>query len=103
MPEGMAWGMPRSVTQLARTRLLSPIGKARDDATIVERVLEALRAILPLLAPRCFDVERFAVGAAWGGPGIAGCVRGATEAAAAITARWSYPRPLVSGAGRRYR
>lgn len=35
LPDGMALGMPRSVSQLARTRLLSPLGKARAAMDLV--------------------------------------------------------------------
>ena len=41
LPEGMALGMPRSLSQLARTRLLSPLGKAR---AALDPVLPARKA-----------------------------------------------------------
>lgn len=88
----------------------------RDDDAIVARALEALRVILPLPSPRWHAVERFEtgtpcpevgharraeeararasalggvtlVGAAVDGPGIAGCIRGATAAARGIATR----------------
>ncbi len=88
----------------------------RGDDAIVAHALEAVRTLLPLPAPRWHAVERFetgtpypevghlrraaecralaqalggvtVVGAGVDGPGIAGCVRGATAAAEAIAAR----------------
>lgn len=88
----------------------------RDDAAIVAHALEAVRTLLPLPAPRWHAVERFETGTPWpevghlrraadcramaqalgglsvvgagvDGPGIAGCVRGAADAAAAVAAR----------------
>lgn len=88
---------------------------ARDDDAVVAQALAGLRALLDAPEPRWAAVERFAigtpypevghlrraaecrergralaglsvVGAGVDGPGIAGCVRGATEAAEAIAA-----------------
>jgi oxygen-dependent protoporphyrinogen oxidase len=88
----------------------------RDDDAVVAQALAGLRALLDVPEPRWAEVERFSigtpypevghlrrtaecraraaslggmtvVGAGVDGPGIAGCVRGATEAAEAITAR----------------
>lgn len=90
----------------------------RSDEEITALALEALRVMLPLPEPRWHAVERFEtgtpspvvghmrraaeareralslggislVGAAVDGPGIAGCVRGATQAAAQIAERFS--------------
>jgi oxygen-dependent protoporphyrinogen oxidase len=90
----------------------------RDDDSIVALALEALRMMFPLPEPRWHAVERFEtgtpspvvghlrraeevrdralalggvsiVGAAVDGPGIAGCVRGAAQAAALIAGRFA--------------
>ena len=87
----------------------------RTDDAIAAHALEALRVLLALPAPRWTEVERFEagtpcptvghidraarcreaaralgglsiVGAAVDGPGLAGCIRGATQAAAVIVA-----------------
>ena len=57
MPEGMAWGMPRSVKQLAGTRLLSPFGKARAALDLVLPASEAREQSVGTLVGRRFGHE----------------------------------------------